>query len=165
VVARREREPKRKADADLIGGKTPCPFLSCDLLDGWHPFPFSFASHSRFLGQRFLGPFSFIFQEVWGRGGCLIYKRCNFFSTSTYQFGSSICSLCASSTDSSPFSPILNICAAGGLDWIGQRKQTTGGRAAGEGKAKATEPTAWLHAPPWFAGIAVADWTIGADSS
>jgi len=52
-----------------------------------------------------------------------------------------------------------------GGDWIGQRKQTTGGRAAGEGKAKATEPTAWLHAPPWFAGIAVADWTIaGADS-
>jgi len=49
-----------------------------------------------------------------------------------------------------------------GGDWIGQRKQTTGGRAAGEGKAKATEPTAWLHAPPWFAGIAVADWTIGA---
>jgi len=132
-------------------------------MDGWLPFPFSFAFLPLPISwQRFFGPFSFIFQEVWGRGGCLIYKRCNFFSTSTYQFGSSICSLCASSTDSSPFSPILNICAAGGLDWIGQRKQTTGGRAAGEGKAKATEPTAWLHAPPWFAGIAVADWTIGA---
>jgi len=77
--ARREREPKRKADADLIGGKTPCPFLSCDLLDGWHPFPFSFASHSRFLGQRFFGLFLFHSKKLGVGEVCLVYKRCNFF--------------------------------------------------------------------------------------
>ena len=113
-----------------------------------------------FLGNVFLA-FFFSIPRSWGWGRFVSSIKDAIFSQLVPTNSVPRSAASAPLQLTTPPSP-RSLASARRVAWIGQRKQTTGGRAAGEGKAKDTEPTAWLHAPPWFAGIAVADWTIGA---